>query len=493
MQENKQPAISPPLDPPVPDRTGDGGTFKRTIGLTSTILIVIGTIIGSGIFMKPALMARELGSPMLQLSVWVVAGIISLTGALSNAEAAAMYPETGGQYVFFKKMYGDGFAFLYGWAAFTVINTGGTASIAYICAQYTSYFIHLPNFPPQTENSIFLHIPFIGNIYPLANFGVKSLTVFLMVFFTFINYRSVLFGGLLQNIITALKIAALALLIGGIFLSGHGTVHNLITSSANMPHGTALISAYIAALGAAFWGYEGWNYITYVAGEVKNPQKNIPRGLFVGVCAVITIYSLTYLSYAWVMPVNTMAGSSFVASDAATIAWGVGGGSLIAMLVILSTTGATHGNILTMARVTYAMAGESKWFTRSGRLQPKYQTPGYALWLNCVWTVVLIISGSFDILTSMLIFVTWFFYGSSALGVIIMRVKKKDVVRPYKVWGYPYITVLFVAFTAFFLAVTLYTDITNYMQGKTVLVNSLLGTVITCVGIPVYYFSRRKK
>jgi len=489
MPEKTNAAISPPL--------GDGGmgssSFKRTLGLTTTILIVIGTIIGSGIFMKPALMAKELGSPLVQLSVWIVAGLISLTGALSNAEAAAMFPETGGQYVFFKKMYGDGFAFLYGWAAFTVINTGGTASIAYICSQYTSYFIHLPNFSPRVEQSVFLHIPLIGNIYPLANFGVKSLTVFLMIFFTFINYRSMMFGSLLQNIITALKIAALFLLIGGIFFSGHGSFHNLVTPSASMPHGIAMMSAYIAALGAAFWGYEGWNYITFVAGEVKNPQKNIPRGLFVGVTTVIIIYSSAFLAYAYVMPVDKMAASSFVASDAASIAWGVVGGSLIAMLVILSTTGATHGNILTMARVTYAMAGESKWFARAGRMQPRYKTPGNALWLNCAWTAVLIVSGSFDILTSMLIFVTWFFYGSSALGVIVLRIKQKQLHRPYKVWGYPYVTFLFVGFTCFFLIVTLYTDITNYTQGKTVLVNSLLGAVITCVGIPVYYLSKKKK
>ncbi len=473
--------------------SGITGSFKRTLGLTATILMVIGTIIGSGIFMKPALMARQLGSPLVQLSVWVVAGFISLAGALSNAEPAAMFPETGGQYVFFKKMYGDGFAFLYGWAAFTVINTGGVASIAYVCSQYTNYFVHLPRFTPLVEQSVFFHIPFTGDIYPLDNIGVKALTVLLVVLFTFINYRSIQFGNLLQNLITALKIAAMALLVGGIFFSGRGSIHNLVTPSATMPHGLAMASAYIAALGAAFWGYEGWNYITYVAGEVKNPQKNIPRGLFIGVLSVITIYCSIYLAYAYVLPVDTMARSSFVASDAATVAWGITGGSLIALLVILSTTGTTHGNILTMARVTFAMAGQSKWFARSGRLQPKYNTPGHALWINCIWTIVLIVSGSFDILTSMLIFVTWFFYGSSALGVIILRIKVKHAERPYKVWGYPYITVLFVAFTAFFLTATLYTDISNYMQGKTALINSLLGVVITAVGIPVYYLSRPKK
>jgi len=487
MHELEKSAITP-----APANQTAATGFKRTLGLSTTILIVIGTIIGSGIFMKPALMAKELGSPLLQLSVWVVAGLISLAGALSNAEAAAMFPETGGQYVFFKKMYGDGFAFLYGWAAFTVINTGGVASLAYVSSLYTNYFVHLPNFSQQVEQSVIFHIPLIGDIHPLENIGVKALTVFLVVFFTFVNYRSLQFGSTLQNIFTTLKIAAITLLISGIFFSGHGSIVNITTQSPNMPQGFALMGGYVAALGAAFWGYEGWNYITYVAGEVKNPQKNIPKGLFIGVAVVITIYCSVYLAYAYVMPIGTMAASHFVASDAASIVWGVIGGSLIALLIILSTTGTTHSNILTMARVTYAMSGESKWFANAGRLQARYKTPGNALWINCIWTIILIVSGSFDILTSMLVFVSWFFYGSSALGVIILRMKMKGAPRPYKVWGYPYVTFLFVGFTAFFLAVTLYTDISNYLQGKTTLVNSLLGAVITGLGIPVYYLSRKR-
>ena len=472
--------------------SGGPGAFKRSIGLATTISIVVGGIIGSGIFMKPALMVSQLGSPLILLSVWIVAGLITLSGALSNAELAAMFPETGGQYVFFKKMYGDAFAFLYGWAAFAVFNTGGVASLSYVCAQYTNYFVHLPNFSAHIEQSIYFHIPFIGDIHPVENIGVKSLTVLYVILFTVINYQSVKYGGALQNVLTVLKAAALILLIGGILFSGHGSFQHLNSSLPTMPHGLVLAGAYVAALGGAFWAYDGWNYITFVAGEIKNPQKNIPRGLFIGVLVVIVIYTLVNLAYIYVLPVQTMAASHFVASDAATVAWGVIGGSLIALLVILSTLGATNSTVLTIARVTFAMAEESKWFNRAGR-QTQHQTPGNALWINCIWTIVLIISGSFDILTSMLIFVTWFFYGMSSLGVIILRVRRKDIYRPYKVWGYPYITFLFVAFTAFFLVFTLYSDISNYMHGKTTLINSLLGTVITCVGIPVYYLSRKKK
>ncbi|MEP6512345.1 MAG: amino acid permease [Parafilimonas sp.] len=467
--------------------------FKKILGINTTIAIVVGGIIGSGIFMKPALMASQLGSPLLLLSVWIVAGIITLFGALSNAEVAAMLPETGGQYVFFKKMYGDAFAFLYGWSAFAVFNTAGVASIAYVFSQYTNYFIALPGFNSSVEQSVFFHIPFIGDIHPLENAGVKVLTIFLVMLFTIINYWSVQYGGALQKVLTFLKALALAFLIGGILFSGKGSMHNMVTASPAMPHGAALLGAYMAAIAGAFWAYDGWNNITFVAGEIKNPQKNIPKSLFIGVLTVIIIYCLVNLAYVYVLPVEKMASSSLVASDAATVAWGAIGGSLIAAMVMLSTLGTTNGNVLAIARVTFAMGEESKWFTWAGKVQSRYQTPGNALILNAAWTIVLIISGSFDMLTDMLIFVTWFFYGMSALGVFILRKKMKDAERPYKVWGYPVVPFLFVAFTAFFLISTLYTDITNYVNGTTHLINSLLGTLITCIGIPVYYLSRKKK
>src|SRR5688572_18899412 len=180
--------------------------LQRRLGLPAAISIVVGGVIGSGVFMKPALMASQLGSPLLLLSVWLVAGIVTLFGALSNAEVATMFPETGGQYVFFKKMYGDGFAFIYGWAAFAVFNTGGVASIAYVCSQYFTYFIDLHRFSTGTEHSLAFHIPGIGRLYPLENAGVKLLTILLVILFTIINYRSIKHGGVLQTVLTALKV-----------------------------------------------------------------------------------------------------------------------------------------------------------------------------------------------------------------------------------------------------------------------------------------------
>ena len=467
--------------------------FKRSLSLTTTIAIVVGGVIGSGIFMKPALMASQLGSPLILLSVWVVAGVITLFGALSNAELAAMFPETGGQYVFFKKIYGNGFAFLYGWAAFAVFNSGGNASIAYICAQYTDYLIALPKFNSVTEHSVQLPIPFIGNIFPLENIGVKTLTIFIIVFLTWVSYRSLKYGGALQRLFTGLKVVAILLLVGGVLSSGKGSVHNIFTALPSAPKGWDLMGAYVAAIAGAFWAYDGWNNITFVAGEVKDPQKNIPRSLFAGLSFCIIIYALINLAYIYALPIGQLARSSFVASDAAKVAWGAIGGTVIALIVIISTFGTTNANVLATGRVTFAMGEENPWFKWAGKVQPKYQTPGNALWLNGVWTIVLILSGSFDMLTDMLIFVSWFFYGMSALGVLILRQRMKDTPRFYRVWGYPFVPLVFVGFTLFFLCTTLYTDIQNYRHGSAQVINALLGTLITCIGIPVYFFSKKTK
>ena len=466
--------------------------FNRTLGASTTIAIVIGGVIGSGIFMKPSLMASQLGSPLLLLSVWLVAGLISLLGALSNCELACMFPETGGPIVFFKKIYGNGFSFVYAWAAFAVSNTAGNASIAYVFSEYTNYFIDLPRFSEATEQSVNFSIPFIGTIYILKNFGVKVLTIFLVMLLSAINYRSVKQGGTLQRILSSLKVIAMIILVGGIFFSSKGSSANIFSSSSAMPHGWALIGAYMAALSGAFWAYDGWNNITFVAGEIKDPQKNIPRGLFMGLLFCVAIYSLINLAYIYVMPISQMAASNFVASDVATIAWGTIGGSAIALMVMLSTLGAANANILATARTTFAMGEENKWFAIAGKVQPRFKTPGNALWMNAIWSSVLIFSGSFDMLTDMLIFVTFFFYGMSALGVIILRIKQPKVPRPYKVLAYPIVPILFVCFVFFFLTSTVYTDITNYKNGTAPIINSVLGIAITLVGIPVYYLSRRK-
>lgn len=466
--------------------------LKRSMTLGTTIAIVAGGVIGSGIFMKPSLMASQLGSPLLLLSVWIVGGVITLFGALSNCELATLFPETGGPFVFFKNIYGDLFAFVYGWAAFAVINTAGNASIAFVCAQYADYFFSLPRFSPAIESAAALSIPFIGTIFPLQNIGVKCLTVVLLVVLSAINYRSAREGGALQRVLTVLKIVAMMILIGGLLFSGKGSAANIVTPVESGPSGWALVTAYMAALSGAFWAYDGWNNLTFVAGEIEQPQKNIPRGLFTGLFICVTVYALINLAYVYILPIESLASSSFVASDAAGAAWGAAGGSAIALLVILSTLGAASSNVLATARTTYALGTDNKWFAAAGRVHPRFHTPANAIIFNLAWSVLLVFSGSFDMLTDMLVFVTWFFYGMSALGVFILRRRMPEAERSYKVWGYPLVPAIFILFVLFYLASTLYTDIALFAEGKTDIMNSLLGLIITCAGIPLYFASRRR-
>ncbi len=439
-------------------------------------------------------MASQLGSPEWLVAVWILGGIVTLFGALSNAEVAAMIPETGGQYVFFQKMYGDFVAFLYGWAAFAVFNTAGVASIAYVAGTYAEYYLSLPRFSSDVEQAFYLYIPFIGKIFPLQNIGVKGLTIAIVIILTYVNFRSTKSGGALQVIFTVVKIGAIVLLIAGIFSFGDGRISNLSMNAINAPQGWALVMAVVAALSGAFWGYDGWNNITFMAGEIHDPQRTIPKSLLFGLLTCMLIYTTISVAYLFVLDINSVAASSFVASDAAQLAMGGIGGGLIALLVIISGIGATNGNILATARVTFAMAQEQRFFRWTSVIHPTYQTPGNALTLHATWTCLLVLSGSFDMLTDMLIFVSWLFYGLSALGVFILRKKMPNAERPYRVWGYPFVPAIFIAITTFFLVVTLYSDINNYLQGNSEVINSLLGLSLVAWGIPLYfYFQHRYK
>ncbi|MBL0146406.1 MAG: amino acid permease [Chitinophagaceae bacterium] len=264
--------------------------FGRTLGLYTAISLVIGTVIGSGIFMRPAEMASLLGSPMLILLVWIIGGVLSLFVAMVLAEVGAMLPETGGQYFFMRKMYGEFWAYLYGWANFSVINTAGTAGIAFICSQYVEYFFKLPRFTTVTEHAVKLHLPFIGDILPLENIGVKLLTILLLIVLTAISYRSTKTGGFIQVLFTAAKVLAIVLLIGGLFFYKDGLIKNFTTNStAIKPLGFALFAAIIAATNGALQAYDGWGTMVNVAGEIKNPQK-----ISLKVCLLDCLVALQY-------------------------------------------------------------------------------------------------------------------------------------------------------------------------------------------------------
>ena len=467
--------------------------LERKLGLWTCVSIVVGSVIGSGIFMKPATMAAQTGSPMILLAVWIIAGIVSLFGGMINAEIGTILPNTGGQYIYFRHMYGDFFAFLYGWASFIVINTASIAAIAFVFAQYSEYFIQLPRLSPGTENSVSLSIPFIGKIFPLQNIGVKSLAIILILIFTSINYYSVKAGGAVQVFFSVLKVAALILLVLAIFFSGNGSIQNFFTGSAKRDGSYwGVVSGFIAATSGALAAYDGWNNLGFVAGEINNPKKNIPRGLLIGLGVCIFMYLLTTQAYLYMLPVDELAKSPLVAADALNAALGVAAGGLIAVMVMVSTSGATNGNILPSARVTFAMATERKFFSWAGKVHPRFHTPGNALCLQGAWSCLFVVSGSFDMLTDMFVFVTWIFYGFAGYGIFILRKKMPDVVRPYKVWGYPIVPIVFILFAAFYFAVTLFNDVSNYINGKSQFINSGFGLLLTLAGVPLYWYFKKK-
>jgi APA family basic amino acid/polyamine antiporter len=468
--------------------------LQRKLGLYACISIVAGAVIGSSIFMKPATMAAQTGSPVILLMVWVVAGIISLFGGMINAEIGCVLPKTGGQYVYFREMYGDFFAFLYGWAGFIVINTAAIAAIAFVFAQYTEYFVALPRLPEGTENAVEWAIPFIGKIYPLKFIGIKALAMAVIIIITWINYTSLKWGAGVQLFFTVIKVGALLLLVSVIFFSGKGSTENFITPSPDADFTTwGIIAGFIAATSGALAAYDGWNNLGFVAGEIKDPKRNIPRGLFIGIGICVLMYVLTNQAYVYMLPVEQMRHSSLVASDALQGVLGVAGGGMIALLVMLSTLGASNGNILPCARVIFAMGEEKKFFPWTGRVHPRFHTPGNALWLQCGWACLFVLTGSFDMLTDMFVFITWIFYGFAAYGIFILRRKMPNAERPYRTWGYPVVPIIFIAFAMLYFIITIYNDISNYASGKAPVVNSILGLLLTVAGVPVYFYYKRKR
>lgn len=450
----------------------------RALTLTAAIMIAAGSMIGSGIFRKPATMAGQLMSPELLLIVWLVAGIITFIGALCNAEVAGMIDATGGQYVYFQKMYGNFLAYLYGWAVFAVVQTGAGAAIAYVFGEYLGYFIKYPELP-QSLQSFSIYIPIIGNIFPFAEFGAKASAILCILFLTGINYTGVIFGGAVQSFVTFIKIASIVLLSILLLTSGSGSFGNLSTGfSVPASSTTNIISLFGLAIAGAFWAYDGWNNLTFVSGEIKNSQRNVPLGLLWGTVIVVVIYMLINVAYLYVLPIETMAKSPLVAASAAEVVFGSYGASIISIAVIISAFGALNGNILSTARVCFAMARNNMFLKVLDKIHPKYATPHTSLAAQGIWSCVLVLTGTFDTITDYVMFASWLFYMLGAYGVIILRKKMPDVHRPYKVWGYPYTPIIFVVFSFLFLVNTIVSDLSN----------AAMGTLLILLGLPFYYW-----
>ena len=450
-------------------------TLDRTITRWPAILLVVSAIVGSGVFKKIAPMSEALQSSGWILICWLTAGVLSLIGALCTAELAAMMPGSGGEYVYFKKIYGKFFAFLYGWGNLTVMKSASIAALAYIFSESAYSLFALP----------VLDIPELGFLG--MNAGAKIIATALIVFLSFINHRGVVFGERLSRyLIAGIIIAILGFCVAALG-SSHGNARNF-TAVIHPPTGWPLIAAFFAASVSAFWGFEGWNNIGYLGEEVKEPQKNIPLALAVGTFSVIILYLMVNAAYIYILPVGELAALNNVANkiaavEVARVISGSGGAIMLSALIVLATFTCTNSTILMSSRIVYAIARDKLFFKKAGDVHPEYHSPSHALWWQCGWSVVLVWSGSFDQLTDLLIFASFIFYGATALGVIVMRYKFPEAERPYKVIAYP---VLPVIFTLFCLSLVLITIIQNPMQ-------ALVGIILIFSGVPVYlYFSSRK-
>lgn len=467
-----------------PSEVHSSGLLTK-LGLMTAILIVISSMIGSGIFKKAAPMAADLQSGGLLLACWVIAGLITLIGAVTNAEIAGLIAAPGGQYVYFKEMYGKAFAFIYGWSCFSVIQSASIASIAYVFAESVNAVLPLPHLSESIAGfNIF------GIFYPFASFGVKALTIATIIFLTVANYLGVVFGGYINNIFTTLKVLGIfIIIILGLTLSG-GSVENVVPLGVNpsAEYGTSLglFGAMFAAMLGAFWAYDGWNNIGYLGGEVKNPKKNIPVALFTGVLIVIGVYLLTNFVFLYVMPVNEIIEiaqkeNTIIAVEVLRKFLGFGGAFFISILIMVSTFGTTNGSILASSRIYFAMSRDKLFFKSAGNVHPTFKTPYTSLLIQGVWACLLVLSGTFDQLTDMVIFASFIFYGAGAFGVFVLRSKMKDHHRPYKTFGYPILPMIFVLFCITLVVVTI---IQNPRDAG-------LGLLLVLSGIPFYLYWNR--
>ena len=456
--------------------------LKPKIGLRVATFLVVSVIIGSGVFKKIAPMAHELGSPLLVILCWVLAGIISLAGALSTAEMVSMFPNSGGEYFYFQKIYGRFFSFIYGWSSFTIIKTAAISALAYIFSQSLN---SLFPFPSYSSNASFLGIALFQNL------SIKIVASILIILLTLLNYRGVEFAAKLSSFLTYLMLTAIVVFIVVGFSSSSVNIQNLTQPSqlADAPslNGWNLMKAlFVASLGA-FWGYEGWNNIAYIGEEINNPKRNLPLALGLGTLLVIATYVALNVVFVTVMPIDyfmqlNATPNKIAAVEVAGRISGNIGMVLVAGLIVVTTLNSANSSILMSSRIMYAMARDKMFFYKAASVHPKYNTPDVALFIQAFWAIALVFSGTFDQLTDMLVFASFIFYGSTALGVIILRIKHPEIERKYKVIGYPLVPVLFFLFC---VALFIMTIINQPYE-------AIWGLTLMATGLPVYWWLSRK-
>jgi APA family basic amino acid/polyamine antiporter len=435
--------------------------LKRDLGLLAALAIVIGTVIGSGIFRVPQAMVNNVGTlPMVYL-VWVVGGVLSLAGALTYAELAAAMPGAGGEYVYLTEAYGPMWGFIYSWTQMWVAKSGSIATLATAFFEYTAHFV------PAFEKVWFAMGPVpvkYGQVFAMA----------LILLLGLINYFGVRIGGDVQVVVTAVKIGLIAFIIGAGLLYSGGV-------SRELPHDVPAISTgFVAALVAALWAYDGWNNVGMVASEVKNPRRNLPLALIGGTMAVIAIYMLANWAYFKVLSPAEVGAHKLVAAEMMQRLMGPGGAAAVSAAAMISIFAALNGSILTGARVPFAAARDGLFFAAAARVHPAFRTPGVSILMLTAWSALLVLSGKYEELFNFVIFASWILYAMATAAVFVLRVKRPDLPREYKTFGYPVVPILFLVGAAVLEVSTL------IHQPR----EAVTGIVLILIGLPFYFYWR---
>jgi len=438
--------------------SGTSATLARSLGLRELILIVIGSVIGSGIFIVPGEVLRQTGFQVgPALLVWLAGGVLSLLGALTYAELGGMVPEAGGLYVYLRDTFGRLPAFLYGWSMFFAISSGSVATLAVAAAGYLDQIVPLT--------------PVMGKVASVAMVAIVG----------YVNARGTRHGAMVQNWATAIKVAAILLMAVVLMSAGTGlreSDRTLLPAATDM----ALLSGMGVAMIGVLWAYEGWQYVTFSAGEAVDPQRTFPRGIVLGTTALIAVYLLANIAYLAALGPEAAGGSNAVAADAVRAVMGPGAGTLIAGAIVVSMFGAANGITLTAPRVYFAMARDGVFFQRLAEVHPRFGTPAVAVIASSVWAAVLALSGTFEQLLTYVVFAGWIFYALGAMSLFVYRRTRPDAPRPFRVPGYPWTPMLFVLSAAAIVVNTLFA---RPVQG-------MLGLGIVLLGAPAYYWWTRR-
>ncbi|MBA3784129.1 MAG: amino acid permease [Acidobacteria bacterium] len=465
-------------------------TLIRGLGLLAAISIILGNVIGTGVFLKARVMTCNVGSPIWVIVAWIAAGILSLAGALTYAELSAMKPEAGGEYVFLRDAYGRVWSFLYGWMQIFIAKTGSQASVA------VAFAIFLNDFLDGKLKQTLLSTNIFGFNFEFTS--LQIIAVMMIVIITTINCASVSVTGQLATYFTVIKIALILLVGVGAFIfadgnfahfgmeNAGGTCEGVDNSVKYGAAGFTFMAGFGAAMLGALWGYDGWNNLTLVAGEVKNPQKNIPLALIGGTILIILLYVFVNIAYFYVLTPTEIASVSADSSVAREVAIRFLGAVAVVLMtagLMASSLGTLHTSVLTGARVPYAMAQDGLMFKSLGKLSEGTRVPIGALIVQGIWACILAMSGSFDTLTNYVIFGSWIFYAFVTASVFVFRKKYPDAPRPYKTFGYPVVPILFLLVAGWLLINTI---LTSPMQ-------SFIGIFLIALGLPVYYYLTRGK